>query len=96
MSKEYFAINKSCYELMLANIQGLRDILVDMLSDARNDITIDIRLWGTIKQRIRLGEDNLMYLKSSPNLKIPYIEQWGEIVTNTHVKSSHLGLKDTL
>ena len=37
-----------------------------------------------------------IYLKESPNLRIPYIEQWGDIVENAHVRVSHLGLKDTI
>jgi hypothetical protein len=96
LPKEYFTFNKYYYELMLADIQGLKNISVDMLSYARNGITIDIRMWRKMKQRILLGEDNVMYLKFSSNLKIPYEEQWEEIVPNAHVKSCHLGLKDTL
>ena len=57
---------------------------------------VDLRLWKSMKQRISLMGDREIYLKESPNLRIPYIEQWEDIVTNAHVKASHLGLKDTL
>ena len=40
--------------------------------------------------------DEKIYLKDSPNLRIPYIEQLGEIVANANVKTNHLGLKDIL
>ena len=40
--------------------------------------------------------DEEIYLKDCPNFRIPYIEQWGEIVVNAHVKTSNLGLKNTL
>ena len=41
--------------------------------------------------------DEVLYLKDSPNVKIPYIEQWVEIVAaNVHVKMGDLSLKDTL
>ena len=40
------------------------------------------RLWKRMKQGIVLMGDEEIYLKDSPNVRIPYIEQWGEIVAN--------------
>ena len=96
MPKSYFTFNKACYDLMVDDILGVRKITIDLLRHAKNGVVVDLRLWKSMKQRISLMGDREIYLKESPNLRIPYIEQWEDIVTNAHVKASHLGLKDTL
>ena len=42
-----------------------------------------------------MGNEEI-YLKESPNVRIPYIEQWEDIVGNAHVRASHLGLKEKI
>ena len=74
---------------MVDDILGVRKITIDLLRDAKNGMIVDLRLWKIMKQRILLIGDQEIILKDSPNLRIPYIEQWGEIGPNAHVKTSH-------
>ena len=43
-----------------------------------------------------LKSDNVIYLKSHPHLRVPYIEWWMQLVTQVHFELEHLGLKHTL
>ena len=94
--KSYFTFNKACYDLMVDDISGVRKITLDLLKDAKDGVVVDLRLWKSMKQRILLKGDREMYLKDSPNCRIPYIELWVDILKNAHVHASHRGLKDTL
>ena len=94
--KRYFTFNKACYDLLVDDMLGVRKISLELLRDAKDNALVDLRSWKSMKQLILLRGDREIYLKESPNLRIPYIEQWEDIVTLAHVKASHLGLKDTL
>ena len=96
MPKGYFTFNKTCYQLMVSDILGLRKTSLQVLRDANDGVIVDLRTWKRMKQGIVLMGDEELYLNDSPNVRIPYIEQWVERVSNAHVKISHLGLKDTL
>ena len=96
MPKGYFTFNKACYQLMVSDILGLCNISLAVLRDANDGVIVDLRSWKRMKQGLVLMEDKEIYLKDSPNLRIPYVEQWEEIVANAQVKTRHLGLKDTL
>ena len=48
-----------------------------------------------MKERL-LVQDSAMYLKSHPQLRIAFIEQWMQVVAQVHIESRHLGCKDTL
>ena len=49
-----------------------------------------------MKQRISLMGNQEICLKESPNLRIPYIEQWRDILGNAHARAKHLGVKETI
>ena len=94
--KSYFTFNKACYNLMVDDMLGVRKISLELLRDAKDGAVVDLRSWKSMKQQILLRGDREIYLKDYPNLRIPYIEQWGDIVEHAHVTTSHIGLKDTL
>ena len=94
--KSYFTFNKACYNLMVDDMLGVRKISLELLRDAKDGAVVDLRSWKSMKQRILLKGDREMYLRDSPNCRIPYIELWVDIVKNAHVNASHRGLKDTL
>mgnify|MGYP006925747094 CR=1 FL=1 len=68
--KVNFRFNKACYYFMV-DILGLGKIWLDLLRDAKHGMIVDLRLWKTMKQRILLMGDQGIYLKDSPNLRIP-------------------------
>ena len=82
--------------LMVNDILGVLKITIDLLRDAKDDVVVDLRLWKSMKQRISLMGNQEICLKESPNLRIPYIEQWRDIVGNAHVRARHLGGKETI
>ena len=82
MSRGCFTFNKAYYQLMVSDVLGLRKISLEVLRDVNDRVIVDLRLWKRMKQGIVLMGDEEIYLKDSPNLRIPYIEQWGEIVAN--------------
>ena len=96
MPTGYFAFNKACYQLMVGDILGIHKISLQALRDANDGVILDLRSWKRMKQGIVLMGDEELYLKDSPNVRIPFIEEWVEIVANAHVKMGHLSLKDTL
>ena len=96
MPTGYFAFNKVCYQLMVGDILGIHKISLQALRDANDGVILDLRSWKRMKQGIVLVGDEKLYLKDSPNVRIPFIEEWVEIVANAHVKMGHLSLKDTL
>ena len=94
--KSYFTFYKACYDLMVDDMLGILKITLELLRDAKDGILVDLRSWKSMTQRILLGGDREIYLRDSPNLRIPYMKHWGDIVENAHVKTSHFRLKDTL
>ena len=60
---------------MVDDISGVRKITLYLLRDAKDGVVVVLRLWKSIKQRILFMGDREIYLKFSPNCRIPYIEQ---------------------
>ena len=78
---------------MVSDILGTKTVTFEQLTVANNGVAIYLKQWRAIKCRLILKDTDALHLKSNPQLRIPYINQWVEVITNAHMASSHLGLK---
>ena len=81
---------------MVGDILGTQTITPNQLQMANNGIPIYLKEWKGIKSELILKDNNVLHLKSNPQLRMQFIEQWIEVVANVHVASPHLGVQETL
>mgnify|MGYP007059659972 CR=1 FL=1 len=76
LPKRYFSFNQVSYKLIANDFLGVLKVTFDHLKEANIGSPIDLRTWRAIKSWLMLNHDNVIYLKSYPHLRIPYV-YWG-------------------
>ena len=76
----------TCYKHAIDDILGVHKITAVHLKYANNDASIDLKTCNKMKNRKYI---NIICLNHDPNLRIPYIEQWVQVVAKYYEKRTH-------
>ena len=58
---------------MVDDILGIFNITIDKLKVINNGTPINLGTWRSMKERLLVQQDSAMYLKSHPQIRIPFI-----------------------
>ena len=103
VSPIFYSFNEKSYNLMRIAIQSNTSITLQELQACDLRRTHDLKIWRKIKDNLSLEQNEnglyCLYLRSSPKLKISYIEKWESIVQECHKEEGgavHLEFDATL
>ena len=71
-------------------------VTIKSLKEVVNGAPLMILAWRRMNARLILKNERELYLKSSPHLRVSYVEKWRSIILHARGGTSHYPLSQTL